>query len=190
METLTLTQPPYFLCRGMSYAFDGGVGNRNSNKSHSTPVVSRPGFPIPTTTLEQHGTSSRPHVHQQSRLDATASAIIDSGLRASQTAPSGSAGRSDTTFYRRQHQPANVSSSAMLDTIEHQSHQSYQSHQPHQSHQSHQSLQASPRGSPQALPIRSLAQVGPSGGGLPSVRQVSMRRVFRTVNFDLVNCQR
>lgn len=157
----------------MSPAFDGGVGGRYTNRSHPTPVVPRATFP---TTFERDGTHL-PAVHQESRPDATASAIIDRRLTLSQTTSTGSRGRGEIAFYRsQQHQPANVGSSVMLDTIE---------------HQPHQTLQASPRGSPQALPIRSLAQVGPSGG-LPSVRQVSIRQwwfFLGSVNKStLVNC--
>ena len=152
METLTLSHTRSFLCRGMSYAFDSGVGSNRSYRP--THVVARADFP--PTTFEPDGTSAD---RQESRSDPTASAVITP----SQTAPS----RSGTAFYRPQRQPATVGASVMLDTFE---------------HQSHQSRQASPRGSPQVLPIRSLAQVGHSGG-LPSVRQVSIRHVFRTVDF-------
>ncbi len=161
METLTRSHPRSFLCRGMSYTFDSGVGSRYSNRSYRpTPVVARADFA--PTTFEQDGTSSD---RQGSRSDPTASTVITP----SQIAPSGSRGRSETAFYRPQHQPATVSASVVLDTFEHQ----------------YQSLQASPRGSPQVLPIRSLAQVGHSGG-LPSVRQVSIRHVFWTLDFGFL----
>jgi len=151
METLTLSHPRLFFSKGMSYTFDGDVGSRYSNKSRPPPVVSRASFP---TTFEQDATP------QESRPDPTSSAVIDPRPTPPQTAPSDSRRRNEIAFYRPPRQSANVGPSVMLDTIE------------------HQSLQASPRGSPQALPIRSLAPVGPSGG-LPSVRQVS---IFRPVN--------
>jgi hypothetical protein len=156
METLTLSHPHSFLYRGMSSDFDGGVGGRYTNRVSPTPVVPRATFP---TTFDHDGTSSRSAIYQDSRPDPNASVVSDPRLTSSQIAATGSRGRGEIAFYRPQHQPANVSSSVMLDTIE------------------HQSLQSSPRGSPQALPIRSLAQVGPSGG-LPSVRQVRIPHFF------------
>jgi len=155
METLTPSHPRLFFCRGMSYAFDGGVGSRYSSGSHLTPVSPRASFP---TTFEQDGASSRAAVHQQSRPDALASTVIDPVLAPSQTTLSSFRGRDEIAFYNPLHQPTTADSSAMLDTRQ---------------HQPHQSPYASPQGSPQVLSIRTLPQVGPNGG-LPSVRQVSI----------------